>query len=182
MSDEKNDEKHTVRMKPVKPMLVHKLNTSGEITVTYDAELAERLPDGVRLEARWTRPPLPLGYATFETGDRFVEWYFSDRWYNIFEIHASDGRLKGWYCNVAEPAVITADEIRCRDLLLDVWVGADGSTRILDEDEFAADTQMDDATRAAARAGLDELLRLVKSRTYPFTMLPVSRPREYPGE
>lgn len=155
-------------------MQVHKLNTSGEITVTYDAALAERLPDGVRLEARWTRPPLPLGYTTFETGDRFIEWYFSDRWYNIFEIHAASGQLKGWYCNVAEPAIIAAAEIRCRDLLLDLWVGADGSHRILDEDEFEADPHLDDVTRTAARSGLDELLRMVEARVYPFSVLPAS--------
>ncbi len=24
---------------------------------------------------------------TFRRGDRFVEWHYSDRWYNIFEMH-----------------------------------------------------------------------------------------------
>lgn len=151
---------------------VHKLNTRGEVTVSYEAEVAERLPGGVRLEARWTRPRLDLEYTTFETGDRFVEWYFADRWYNIFEIHAGDGPTKGWYCNVAEPAVITASEIRCRDLLLDLWVGVDGDTRVLDEDEFAANRDLDDATRAAALAGLAELRELVASRAAPFHALP----------
>ena len=155
--------------------LVHKLNTRGEVAVTYEAALAERLPNGVRLEARWTRAALALGYTTFETADRFVEWYFADRWYNIFEVHAGDGPIKGWYCNVAEPAVILESEVRCRDLLLDLWVGADGDTRVLDEDEFAADANLDDATRVAARAGLDELLRLVEARAYPFHTLTTQR-------
>lgn len=159
------------------PTTVHKLNTSGEITVTYDAEVVEWLPDGVRLDARWTQPPLALGYTTFETGDRFVEWYFTDRWYNIFEIHGRDEKIKGWYCNIAAPAAISETEIHCRDLLLDLWVGADASVRTLDEDEFIADEHLDDATRASARAGLDELLRLVASRAYPFSTLPVASTR-----
>ena len=154
------------------PLTVHKLNTRGEVAVSYDAELAERLPGGVRLEARWTRPRLVLEYTTFETGDRFDEWYFTDRWYNIFEIHSGDGPTKGWYCNVAEPAVITASEIRCRDLLLDLWVGMDGDTRVLDEDEFEADCDLDDVTRAAALAGLADLLQMVASRAAPFHALP----------
>ena len=70
-------------------MTVHKLNTEGNVVITYEGELAELLPDGVRLDARWTRESLPLGYTTFEMGDRFTEWYYTDRWYNIFEI-ASD--------------------------------------------------------------------------------------------
>lgn len=150
---------------------VRKLDTQGRVAVTYEAELAERLPGGVRLEARWTRPPLALGYTTFETGDRFVEWFYSDRWYNIFEIHAADGALKGWYCNVAEPAVIADDTISCRDLLLDLWVTPRGATHVLDEDEFAADTTLDEQTRTHARAALDELLRLVCERAGPFARL-----------
>ncbi len=152
-------------------MQVRKLNTQGRVVVTYDAELAEWLPGGVRLEARWSRPPLPLGYTTFETGDRFVEWFFSDRWYNIFEVHAAHGALKGWYCNVAEPAVITDDTITCRDLLLDLWVMPDGATHVLDEDEFAADTTINEWTRQRAQAALDELLRLVHERADPFARL-----------
>lgn len=147
---------------------VRKLNTRGEVVISYDAELAERLPDGVRLDARWTRPPLPLGYTTFETGDRFTEWFYTDRWYNIFEIRTAAGILKGWYCNIAEPATITADTVACRDLLLDLWVLPEGHTRVLDEDEFAADTALDAATRAAAERALAELIERIHMRVAPF--------------
>lgn len=150
---------------------VHKLNTRGERVVTYDAVLAERLPDGVRLDARWTRAPLRLGYTTFDTGDHFMEWFYTDRWYNIFEIHAADGALKGWYCNIAEPATITASTVTCRDLLLDLWVAADGQTHVLDEEEFAADTWLDAPTRAAAERALAELLDRVRGREAPFDAL-----------
>ena len=48
-------------------------------------------------------------HATLRRGDRFIETYYTDRWYNIFEIHArEDDRLKGWYCNIAKPAVMEA--------------------------------------------------------------------------
>jgi predicted RNA-binding protein associated with RNAse of E/G family len=154
---------------------VHKLNTRGEITVTYTAELAERVPGGVLLEARWTRAPLPLGYTTFETGDRFVEWFYTDRWYNIFEVHAADGSLKGWYCNVAEPATITDTAIYCRDLLLDLWVSPHGTTHVLDEDEFAAETSLNAATRAAAERALNDLQNMVRERAGPFWLVTAAR-------
>ncbi|MFI5274423.1 MAG: DUF402 domain-containing protein [Ktedonobacterales bacterium] len=149
-------------------MRVHKLDTRGQLVVSYDAEVAERFPAGVRLDARWTRPPLALGYTSFETSDHFVEWFFSDRWYNIFAISAADGTLKGWYCNVAAPATIGADTLACVDLLLDLWVAPDGAATVLDEAEFDADTTLDAATRANARAGLAELQRLVRTRAHPF--------------
>lgn len=148
-------------------MVVKKLNSAGEVTFAYTAELAERLPNGVQLEARWTRPPLELGYVTFETGDAFVEWFFTDCWYNIFEIHASNGELKGWYCNVAEPATISAGVVACRDLLLDLWVGPEGEMEVLDEEEFA-EADLDATTRARALEALAELQGLVRERTTPF--------------
>lgn len=150
---------------------IHKLDPQGEIAVTYEGDLAERLPDGVRIEARWTRKTLPLGYTTFETGDHFIEWYFTDRWYNIFEIHAATGSLKGWYCNVAEPATITRDAISCRDLYLDVWVDPSGAARVLDEDEFEQDSYLDASVRRHAREAVDELLTMVARRTYPFHII-----------
>ena len=154
---------------------VHKLNGRDESVVRYEAEVAERFAGGVRLEARWTRPALDLGYTRFEPGDRFVEWFFSDRWYNIFEIRAGDtDALKGWYCNVAAPATIEARAVAARDLLLDLWVAVDGTTHVLDEDEFAADTTIDAVTRAGAEAGLRELLELVAARRAPFDAIPPS--------
>jgi hypothetical protein len=150
---------------------VHKLDAGGATALIYEAEVAERLADGVRLDALWTRPTTDLGYVIFETGDHFTEWYYSDRWYNIFEITSPDGPLKGWYCNVAAPAEIGDDQLFCRDLLLDLWVTPEGATLVLDEDEFAAETALDDATRDQALAGLAELQRLVAHRQGPFRRL-----------
>ena len=147
---------------------VHKLSTAGAIVVTYPATLVERLPDGVRLEAEWTRPTLALGYTTFAAGDRFIEWFYFDRWYNIFEVHAVDGRLKGWYCNIAEPAIFNDAVITCRDLLLDVWITPHGASLLLDEDEFDADDWLDAAIRARARQAVADVLALVAARRVPF--------------
>ncbi len=149
-------------------VMVHKLNLAGEVSVAYEAELAETLPGGVRLEARWTRPNLHLGYTTFETGDRFVEWFYSDRWYNIFQIHSTGGALKGWYCNIAEPATISGNIIACRDLLLDLWVNPNRSTLVLDEHEFAAATELAADIRTAALRALDELQRMARAAEPPF--------------
>src|SRR5258706_6167550 len=117
---------------------VHKLDLRGELVVRYDAELTERFADGVRLEASWTRPELPLGYTRFTPGDLFVEWFYTDRWYNIFEIHSAGGRLKGWYCNIAEPASIAAGVVASPGLLLDFWGGPHGGVQVLGQGGVAS--------------------------------------------
>src|SRR5258706_7486622 len=132
---------------------VHKLDLRGEVVVRYDAELTERFANGVRLEARWTRPELPLGYTRFTPGDLFVEWFYTDRWYNIFEIHTAEGHLKGWYCNIAEPASIAAGGVGSRDLLLDLWGGSHGERQELDADAVCA-AQLEDATPQPAQQAL----------------------------
>jgi hypothetical protein len=152
-------------------MTVQKLNTRGEVVVSYEAQLAQWLPNGALLDARWTRPPLPLGYTTFETGDRFREEFYTDRWYSIFEIRTAYGALKGWYCNVAAPATMSGGIIAYRDLYLDLWVAPDGTITTLDEDELAADTLLDAATRTQARAALAELQWMVGAREPPFDQL-----------
>jgi predicted RNA-binding protein associated with RNAse of E/G family len=150
---------------------VHKLDAEGVLVLTYEAEVMERLVDGIQLAARWARPSMDLGYVTFETGDCFTEWFYRDRWYNIFEIASPDGTLKGWYCNIAAPADIDVGQLFCRDLLLDLWVTPDGATTVLDEEEFAAELALDDAVRDQALAGLAELQRLVANREGPFSRL-----------
>ncbi|GAC1454613.1 MAG: DUF402 domain-containing protein [Ktedonobacterales bacterium] len=158
---------------------IQKLNGRGEVVVAYQGEVVERTAGGVRLEARWTRAPLDLGYTRFDQGDRFVEWFYTDRWYNIFEIHAAGtDALKGWYCNVAAPASITATTVCCRDLLLDLWVDPDGRMRVLDEDEFAADTTLDAEMRAGAERALAELVGLVDARKPPFDTVVPQRPTD----
>jgi hypothetical protein len=156
-------------MLPGEQVVVRKLNTRGELVTSYEAVFEELLPGGVLLLARWTRPPLALGYTTFETGDRFREWFFTDRWYNIFAIAGEDGRHKGWYCNIAEPARIEDRTISSRDLLLDLWVDCDYRVQVLDEDEFLADQYLTKDVRALAQGALAELTSRVRLRLTPFS-------------
>ena len=143
---------------------VIKQDPHGSEKIRYQGTLIEHLPDGVVIQAAWTMPRRDLGYVVFEPGDRFVEYYYTTRWFNIFDIADAHGTRKGWYCNVAEPAHITEDQVEQIDLLLDVWVDPQGKSLILDEDEFAADTMMSDAQRHGAEMGLQTLLQMIETR------------------
>ncbi len=156
---------------------VDKLNSKGQVVVSYQAELAERLTNGVILSAIWTWKARDLGYTVFETGDQFTEYFYTDRWYNIFKIHSGQtGALKGWYCNIARPATITDDRVAAEDLILDIWVQPDGTWQILDEDEFAADHTLDQRTREDALRALGILLAQIAAREPPFDEAAVSAP------
>lgn len=140
---------------------VVKRNPAGEVVTSYAGKVIERTDHGIVIEAYWTRAAKELGYTRFEPGDYFVEYYFADRWYNIFAISDRDGKRKGWYCNVAEPAVISDQTIDQVDLYLDVWVDPAGRTLVLDEDEFKADRTLSEEQRMNASQGLRDLLTMI---------------------
>lgn len=151
---------------------IRKLSSAGAQVFAYQGIIAQTLPSGVRLDATWTRERMELGYTTFEKGDHFVEWFYTDRWYNIMEVRGVGDRLKGWYCNVTYPAEFRPDHISYRDLALDLWVAPDGATITLDEDEFDADAAIDPHARTQALAALERLREQVARRLAPFDTLP----------
>ncbi len=152
-------------------LTVQKLDHTGKLVTSYQAELVSREGGSIVLEARWNRAKIELPYVTFEPGDRLVEYYFTDRWYNIFEIHAGDdGRLKGWYCNITRPAVFTDSLLSAVDLALDLFVHPDGRIETLDEDEFEALHLPEEDSNAyqQALAAASELRALARAHRPPF--------------
>jgi predicted RNA-binding protein associated with RNAse of E/G family len=141
------------------------------VTIRYAAEELRRDATSITVQARWTLPAVDVGLLRFEPDDVLIEHYYADRWYNIFELYASDGRFKGWYCNVTRPAVIADSYVESEDLELDLIVAPDrGSTRLDDEDEFAARNleRAEPVAYRAALAAVEELRALVAAGAGPF--------------
>ncbi len=137
-----------------------KRNHLGEDVFRYQGELLERGVNQILLQARFGYDDVTVVDMPVSAGDLFLETYYSDRWYNIYEIHAKDdNKLKGWYCNVSYPAEIGEDTVTFRDLALDLLVYPDGRQIVLDEDEFAA-LDISEQDKVMALAGLAELRRI----------------------
>ena len=147
---------------------VIKTDHAGREVWRYEGRLLGRGPTWVLLEARFNRPDVDAGYHVFRQGDRFVEQFFSDRWYSIFEMHdIDDDRLTGWYCNLSRPARFRDPEIEADGLALDLYVAPDGPATLLDGDEFAA-LPLDEGERAQVRRAVDDLLARVEGWQPPF--------------
>jgi hypothetical protein len=139
------------------PVTVIKQDIHGQETWRYHGHVLERRPDQVILEAFFDRQDMDLYGMPLLKGDRFVESYYPERWYNVFEIHDRlDDHLRGWYCNITYPPEIEGEVIRYRDLALDLLVFPDGRQLVLDEDEFKA-LELPPGDREKARQALDEL-------------------------
>jgi len=114
------------------------------------------------------RHPL-LGTVARETSS--VEYYWLDRWYNVFRFVEPTGELRNFYCNVNVPPVLQNDVLSYIDLDMDVLVSPDFSYSILDEDEFAANAarfNYPSEVLDKARSALKELISLIEERAFPF--------------
>lgn len=146
---------------------VYKLDHNGREVWRYPARVLGCGPRHIRLEAFFNRDDMSLDYVVFKRGDRFIETFYGDRWYNVFAIYdRDDGELKGWYCNVCRPAEIGENSVQCDDLALDVWVTPAGASAVLDEDEFAA-LEIPHDDRRQANEALHHLLSEAKSGRLP---------------
>jgi predicted RNA-binding protein associated with RNAse of E/G family len=120
-------------------VIVIKKNTQDIETWRYDGQVLQRSAQAVLLRAYFNRADLPFHGMFFAQGDRFVEIYFTQHWYNFFEIYNhKDNSLRGWYCNVCKPAEFSDGLVSYVDLALDLLVFPDGRQLVLDEDEFKA--------------------------------------------
>jgi len=136
---------------------VHKLDAAGVETWYYSGEVLRTTPTSITLVATFDREDRSLGGLELQRGDRFVETFYADRWYNVFRIHGGrDGRLKGWYCNVTRPAKIEPGHVYADDLALDLVVLPNGECQVLDEEEFEA-LQLTPEERETALEALEEL-------------------------
>ena len=143
------------------------MSPAGEVTYEYEGYLLQQDENSITIEAFFDRDDQPFMDVILKRGDRFVEYYYDDRWYNIFAIHdRDDGELKGWYCNVGMPAIIEDGTVSYVDLALDLWVSMDGKQTVLDEDELE-ELDLSDELRKHALKGLKDVQRLFKSKNPP---------------
>lgn len=152
-------------------MVVHLIKSARRTTVSYVATPLVVSPNYALVRAHWTRPAVDLGYIQFAPGDILDEHFYADKWYSIFAVYQSSGHLRGWYCNVSRPAVITATTIQSHDLELDLFVSPDCQhVQRLDIDEYEAQQYQikDPGTYQAGWGALAQLEALVQSGRAPF--------------
>ncbi len=149
---------------------VHKLAYDGRETWRWSGKLVERGEKLTVIDAIFNGAPRDLGYMRLENTDLYHEFYYTDRWFNIFQVFRADGPMKGWYCNICKPASFSGNEISFVDMVLDIFVYPDGRSLVLDEEEFQEKARTiyshEDATKA--KVAVDELLAMVEQHQHPF--------------
>jgi predicted RNA-binding protein associated with RNAse of E/G family len=151
-----------------KPVTIHKLDEKGIEVWKYRGVILSQSSNVLIVEAFFDRDDVQFHGIVLRKGDRFIETFYSDRWYNIFTIYdVESDELKGWYCNVCRPARFEDGHVFADDLALDLLVYPDGNWLILDEDEFV-ELEISQEDTKSARDALNELIDLARNQLEPF--------------
>jgi len=109
--------------------------------------------------------------GTIVSGTHSLEYYWLDRWYNVFRFSRPNGELRNYYCNVNVPPSFNGGILSYVDLDLDILVAPDFSFQILDAKDFERNAEVygyDDEIRANAQRALEELVAMIERRSFPF--------------
>ncbi len=109
--------------------------------------------------------------GTIEAGTMSTEYFWLDRWYNIFRLTSPTDQLKCWYCNITMPPEISDNSLDYIDLDIDIVIWPDGTHQVLDEAEFeenAGRFQYSDEILKSVRTAMDTILSDLRLGKPPF--------------
>ena len=159
----------------VRPVTVRALKFDGQEHRSWQARLISCGSSLIELDAKFDEEIRHSQLGTIVPGTISIEYYWLDRWYNIFRFLEPCGQLRNYYCNVNVPPVFDGNVLSFIDLDMDILVAPDLSFRILDREEFeinAVRYQYPAEVRAEAHRALRELVALIGSRQFPFDRHP----------
>lgn len=109
--------------------------------------------------------------GTIAGGTHSLEYYWLDRWYNVFRFSQPNGELRNYYCNVNVPPTFDGKILSYVDLDLDILVAPDFSFQVLDVEDFERNAKTLEYSFEIlnnARLAVNELAAMIQTRQFPF--------------
>lgn len=150
----------------------------GKIHRTWKADLIERKDSLLVFVGKFEKEVKHPDLGVIRRGTVSYEYYWLDRWYNVFRFHEPDGNFRNYYCNVNLPPTFEKNVLNYVDLDIDILVWHDKKIEILDEEEYLANAKRyryPEKIDVNTRSSIDELSKMIASREFPFDY-----PREKP--
>lgn len=155
-----------------KTVIINSRKLNGRIHRSWKAELIEETSDFWvflgEFENEITHPNL----GVIRRNTLSYEYYWKNKWFNIFRFHEPEGDLRNFYCNINQPPIFKDGVLDYVDLDLDVLVWKDFSFEILDLDEFENHKNLfgySDELVIRCLESLNEIKTMIQQRKFPFT-------------
>ncbi len=128
----------------------------------------------ILLDAKFLDEIVHDSLGTIAAGTHSLEYYWLDRWYNVFRFAEPNGDLRNYYCNINRPPTFDGNTLSYVDLDLDILVAPDLSYRILDREDFernAEEYAYPAEVQTGARRAVEQVVNLIEARHFPFNTM-----------
>ncbi|MEP6743124.1 MAG: DUF402 domain-containing protein [bacterium] len=153
------------------PILIRTYKYDGSPHRSWNARLARREGSLLIFAATFADEIIHDLLGTIAGGTHSLEYYWLDRWYNVFRFSQPDGELRNYYCNINVPPTFDGNVLSYVDLDLDILVAPDFSYRLLDIEDFDANAKAygySTELQSNAKRAVDELVEMIQNRQFPF--------------
>lgn len=156
---------------PGQQIIVNSRKYDQNIRRSWMCELIEQVDPLILLLGEFDRDVEHPGLGSIRQGTISYEYFWLDRWYNVFRFHEPDGEFRNYYCNVAMPPTFADNVLDYVDLDLDVLVWPNKKCEVVDRDDFernALKYNYPNKVRERAEASIEEILRMIGKGESPF--------------
>lgn len=157
---------------PAGRIVVRALKYDGSEHRHWPAVLAEHVGSLIVLDAEFEAEVVHDALGTISAGTHSLEYYWLDKWYNVFRFAEMDGTLRNYYCNINVPPTFDGETLAYVDLDLDILVTPDLSFQVLDVEDFERNAEIysyPEEVRTNAREAVAELIDMIQTRAFPFS-------------
>lgn len=143
----------------------------NSISKSWKVEMVNQDSDLFTFIGKFEKEIIHSQLGVIRRGTISYEFYWLNRWYNVFRFHEPDGNLRNFYCNINLPINFSGEVLNYVDLDIDILVWKDFSYQILDIEEFEVNAKRfsySDKMRKQVRASQNELISLIETKTFPF--------------
>ena len=138
----------------------------------WNARLARREGSLIVLDAAFEFDVQHHLLGEIQRGTRTIEYYWLDRWYNVFRFLRADGSTRLYYCNVNMPPKLADGVLTYIDLDIDILVQPDLTYQVLDLEEFETNAERygyPEEIKRQAHAAVATLISMIETRQFPFS-------------
>lgn len=154
-----------------KTILVQACKYDGLMHRSWPAQILSQDGPLIVLDAEFSDEVVHDLLGTIAIGTHSLEYYWLDRWYNVFRFTHPGGELRNYYCNVNLPPTFDGEVLSYVDLDLDILVEPDFSYQILDAVDFETNVKLyryPAEVETNARQAVDDLVTMIRAREFPF--------------
>ncbi len=126
---------------------VNSLRFDRSLKRSWSCELIEQSGDLIVLLGEFQNDVEHGDLGRIRAGTISREYFWLDRWFNVFVFFEPEGNLRNLYCNINLPPTYASGVLEYVDLDIDLVVWPDGSYEILDREDFKQNSLRFDYSR-----------------------------------